>query len=216
MAVKRPGSRSLALRWAMRALVLAGLPTTRTLTSRLALRESASPCGLKMPPLALEQVGALHAVLAGHGADEQGDVDVTEGDVGVVGLHHAGEQREGAVLELHGHALERAERRGDLEHLQDDRLVGAEHRPGGDPEEQRVADLAGSTGDSDANGGLESGHGPNLVTRDRAPKTRGAAVPEGDRRTVVERDALREHRRYSCMDLVSRNSSKPCVPYSRP
>ena len=28
-------------------------------------------------------------------------VDVAERDVGVVGLHDAGEQREGAVLELH-------------------------------------------------------------------------------------------------------------------
>ena len=41
---------------------------------------------------------------------------------------HAGEQREGAVVELHRHAVERAERRRDLEQLQDDRLVGAEHR----------------------------------------------------------------------------------------
>ena len=50
--MKRPGSRSLALDWAISALVFAGLPTTRTLTSRLALRDSASPCGLKMPPFA--------------------------------------------------------------------------------------------------------------------------------------------------------------------
>ena len=40
------------MRWAIRALVFAGLPTTSTLTSRLALRDSASPWGLKMPPLA--------------------------------------------------------------------------------------------------------------------------------------------------------------------
>jgi hypothetical protein len=55
MAVNRPGSRSLALLWAIRQFVLAGLPTTRTFTSRLAAAESASPWGLKMPPLALRR-----------------------------------------------------------------------------------------------------------------------------------------------------------------
>src|SRR5690606_27717260 len=76
----------------------------------------------------------------------------------------AGEEREGTVLELHGHALERTERRGDLEHLQDDRLVRPEHRPGGDAEQEAVADLAGSPGDSDADGSLCGCHGLNLVT----------------------------------------------------
>ncbi len=52
MAVNCPGSRSGALRWAISALVLAGLPTTRTLTSRFALELRALPCGRKMPPLA--------------------------------------------------------------------------------------------------------------------------------------------------------------------
>jgi len=36
--------------------------------------------------------------------------------------------------------------------VQDDGLVRTEHRAGGDAEEQRVADLAGRTGDGDANG----------------------------------------------------------------
>src|SRR3546814_206634 len=49
MAVNRLGSRSAALLIAIRAFVLAGLPTTRTFTSRFALRLSASPWGLKMP-----------------------------------------------------------------------------------------------------------------------------------------------------------------------
>ncbi len=52
MAVKRPGSSSAALLMAMSEFVFAGLPTTRTLTSRCAERDSASPCGLKIPPFA--------------------------------------------------------------------------------------------------------------------------------------------------------------------
>ena len=104
IAVKRPGSRSLALDWAMRALVFAGLPTTRILTSFLALRESASPCGLKIPPFADSRSARSMPCLARHRPDEQGDVGVTERGVGVVGADDLGEQREGAVVELHLHA----------------------------------------------------------------------------------------------------------------
>ncbi len=42
----------------------------------------------------------------------------------------------------------------DLQHLQDHRLVGAEHLAGRDPEQQAVADLAGGAGDGDSNGGF--------------------------------------------------------------
>ena len=71
---------------------------------------------------------------------------------------HAGEQRERAVLELHHHALQRLLRLlvGDLEQLQDDRLVLAEHLAGGDAEQQGVADLAGGAGDGDADGRFAS------------------------------------------------------------
>ena len=90
--------------------------------------------------------------LARHRPDEQGDVGVAERHVGVVGADDPGEQRERAVVELHAHAFERAERRRDLEQLEGDRGVGPEHRAGGDTEEQAVADLAGSPGDGDADG----------------------------------------------------------------
>jgi hypothetical protein len=54
-----------------------------------------------------------------------------------VGLH-SGEQREGAVVEFHHHALERLLRLlvGNLEQLQDHRLVLAEHLSRGDPEQE--------------------------------------------------------------------------------
>ena len=94
--------------------------------------------------------------LARHRPDEQGHVGVTERDVGVVGAHDVGEQRERAVVELHPHALERAERRRDLEQLQGDGRVGPEHRARGDAEQQAVADLAGGAGDGDTDRVLES------------------------------------------------------------
>ena len=52
IALKRSRGTSGALDIAIRQLVLAGLPTTRTLTSPAAPALIASPCGLKMPPLA--------------------------------------------------------------------------------------------------------------------------------------------------------------------
>ena len=78
------------------------------------------------------------------GADQQGDVDVLEGDQRVGGGDHAGQQRERAVFQLHHHALQRG--LGllivQLEQLQDDRLVLAQHFAGSDAEQQGVADLA--------------------------------------------------------------------------
>ena len=52
IAVKRSAGTSGACDDAMNALVLAGLPTTRMRTSSAAPALIASPCGLKMPPLA--------------------------------------------------------------------------------------------------------------------------------------------------------------------
>ena len=52
IAVNRSLGTSGALLCAMRQLVLAGLPTTRTFRSEAAWALSACPCGLKIPPLA--------------------------------------------------------------------------------------------------------------------------------------------------------------------
>ena len=52
MAVKFEGLSSGAFFIAMRQFVFAGLPTTSTLTSRLATSESALPCGAKILPFA--------------------------------------------------------------------------------------------------------------------------------------------------------------------
>ena len=91
-------------------------------------------------------------------ADEQRVVGVLERDLRIVGADHAGEQRERAVLEFHHHALERGlrlvQRRLELQHLQDHRLVLAQHFAGGDAEQQGVTDLAGGAGDCDTDGGF--------------------------------------------------------------
>ncbi len=60
--------------------------------------------------------------------------------------------RERAVVELHDDALERLERGLDLEQPQLDRAVAGQ-RAAREAEQQAVADLAGSTGDGDLEGG---------------------------------------------------------------
>ena len=127
-----------------------------------------------------QQILALHPGPAGLGADEQRDVGVLERDGRVRRAFHAGEERKRAVLDLHHHALERRLRLFDrqLEELQDDRLVLAEHLAGGDPEQQAVADLAGGAGDGDANGLL---HGGLLVTLGQASGRRRGVGRSGGR-----------------------------------
>ena len=135
---------------------MAGLPTTSTLTSRdgdLVQRRA-----LRGEDLGVlqQQVLALHARAARTRTDQHRDVGILERDFGIVGADHAGQQRERAVLQLHHHALERGLGlvHRQLEHLQDDRLVLAEHFAGGDAEQQGVTDLAGGAGDGDTNGGF--------------------------------------------------------------
>ena len=106
-----------------------------------------------------EQILALHTRAARTSADEQCVIGVLECGVRVTMRFHAGEQRERAVFELHHHALECLLRFlvGDLEQLQDDRLVLAQHLAGSDTEQQRIADLASGAGDGDTNGFLAHG-----------------------------------------------------------
>ena len=74
------------------------------------------------------------------GADVSGNLDTRE-------------QREGAVVELHHHALEGLHAGLDLEQAQHDGLIGTEQLARSDAEEELVADLASSAGDSDVDGG---------------------------------------------------------------
>ena len=80
------------------------------------------------------------------------DVPVERG-LGVGGGLDADEQRVGAVLQLHHHALERRQRGLDLEQAQHHRLVGAEELTARDAVDERVADLARGAGDGDVDGG---------------------------------------------------------------
>lgn len=70
----------------------------------------------------LEQVLALHALLTGHGAHQDGNVAVHEGLEGVGGGGDAGEVRAGLVFNLHDDALEDSGHRLNVKQMQIDRL----------------------------------------------------------------------------------------------
>ena len=94
-----------------------------------------------------EQFGALRTLAPGLGTDEERRVRPGEGDGGVIGDGDGTEQREGGVLQLHGHTLGGGGGRGDLQEVEVDDGVAAEDLAGGDAEEKGVGDLSGGAGD---------------------------------------------------------------------
>ena len=106
---------------------------------------------MKILPLMPSRSFALHAGFARHAADQQGPVHVAESFVEAGRRDHAFEQREGAIFEFHHHALQRGQGGFDLNEMQDDGLIGAEHRAGSDAEKECITDLSGGAGDRDTN-----------------------------------------------------------------
>ena len=106
-----------------------------------------------------QKILALHSRAARSRADQNGHVDILEGDFRIRGARHAREERQRAVLELHHDAFQRGLRfvERQFEKLQDDRLVLAQHFACRDSKHQAVADLAGGAGDGDADGSFHEG-----------------------------------------------------------
>lgn len=108
-----------------------------------------------------EQVGAFHALGPRPGTDEQRDIHPVERPYRVVIDLGTRQQWERTVVELHHHALGGAQGIGQFQQSQRDRRVMTEHRTGGDPEQRRVADLAGGAGDGDGDRGGGHADHPN-------------------------------------------------------
>ena len=94
-----------------------------------------------------EQIATLHSRLAWHGADQQGPVGAIESLIKIRSSHHFVEQRKGAVIQFHHHALQRSHAGFDLDEPQIHRLVRTKNKTGCDAKKKRVADLASSAGD---------------------------------------------------------------------
>ena len=104
------------------------------------------PLGLEDSTVRLEQITAFHSLRSRPRPDEQRDVDSVECLIRIGADVDSGEQRKGAIDELHRRALGGSERIGDLEHRQVDRRIGAEQLAAGYPKQELVADLAGGAG----------------------------------------------------------------------
>ena len=151
-AENRSCGMSGALVIAISALVLAGLPVTPIRMSSAATSLRALPWAVKIAPLASSRSPRSMPLVRGRAPTSRARFAPSKIGVRVVADLDPGQRRERAVVELHHDALERLERRGDLQQLQLHRGVLAEQVAARDAEEQAVADLAGGTGDGDLDG----------------------------------------------------------------
>ena len=85
---------------------------------------------------------ALHAGFPREAADHDGDVHALGRGRRVGRCDHARQQGQGGVDQLHAHALQGLGRGLDVEEVEDDGLVGAEHGAPGDERAEGVPDLA--------------------------------------------------------------------------
>ena len=158
---------------AIKQLVLAGLPTTSTLTSSAALALISFALRLEA---ARRRWPSSRSKCSMRGTarprpDQEADVATVERLLRVVGDVHPAQQREGAVVELHRGALGGFDRLGDLQQAELDRVSGPSICTAGDAEQQRVADLAGGAGYGDLLGG-------GALTKS-SPRARGFGRLEG-------------------------------------
>ncbi len=111
-----------------------------------------------------QQVGTFHAGAARTGTDQQSVVGILEGFLRVAVGFDAGQQREGAVFQLHDHALQSVLSLfvGDFQQLQNNGLIFTQHFARGDAEQQGVTDLASCAGDGDTDGLLAHVRTPSM------------------------------------------------------
>jgi hypothetical protein len=147
MAVKLRGLRSGADALAIRALVLAGFPTTSTLMRRLATSFIALPWGPKILPLADSR---SHARPLGRAPTNKAKQH-PQSKLGVI-RHGSSQEGESSILQFHFNPLQATQGWGDFQHLQDNGLIRAKHVTGRNSETELVAYLAGGTSNSHPNG----------------------------------------------------------------
>lgn len=99
-----------------------------------------------------QEITSFLTFASGFGANEEGSFDILESFVEVVSAFDAVKERESAITKLHSNTLKSFLGLRDIDEVEDDGLVVAEHVSVGDSEQQRVADLTGSTSHSHAHG----------------------------------------------------------------
>ena len=83
-----------------------------------------------------KEVFPLHALFSGNAADEQSPVHTAKSFIEVCGGNDAFEERKGAVVEFHDDTAQSRKSGFNFDEVEDDGLILAEHRAGGDAEEE--------------------------------------------------------------------------------
>ena len=195
--------------------MLAGLPTTRTLTSvGGAVGEGLALDG-EDGAVGLEQVAALHALRAGPGADEQGDRRRRR--------RPRRRRRSATMPASSGKAQSSssmatpssAPRAGVISSSW--RMTGwsgPSMRAAGDAEQQAVADLAGGSGDGDADGGLHDGSSSGAGVEAGVERSlgRGERGSHGAVKTLVRAAPDQEKPALRAGQASSRHGPAMCPP----
>ncbi len=145
MANQRSRGTFGALCMAIRQLVLHGLPMTSTPHVRCGARLDRFAGIGEDGPVDTDQIAPLHPFFARHAAHAQDKIAVAEAvfEMAAIGFHDSGQRREGAVVQLHHHTVQRRHDRRNFNQVQDDRLLWSEDLSRRQAENQRVANLAG-------------------------------------------------------------------------
>ena len=111
----------------------------------------------------LEEITTLHTGAARLSTNEEVVVYIAEGSVKITGDDDLVEERESTVVELGLHTSEDLLLEGKIKEVEDDALVLAQELARGDPEDDRVSDLAGGSRNEDTlgwgvGGGCSAGH----------------------------------------------------------
>ena len=111
----------------------------------------------------LQEVTSFHTGSSGLSTDEEGIVGVLETNRVLVTADNAVQEGESAIVEFHGNTVEGTSGGGDIEQLEDDGLVLAQHVTVGNSEDGGITNVTSSTSDSDSDGGfLGEGLGKEL------------------------------------------------------
>ena len=120
--------------------------------------------------VAHQQIRTLHTRSTGFSTNQERDVGILKSVVRVISSFDTSNQRESTVDQFHDDAFKRTHRRGNLDQLQNDRLVRTQQFASSDFKQDGVTDSSGSTGNRYANGLL---HAFLLERQDIWQKLRG-------------------------------------------
>jgi hypothetical protein len=138
------------------AFVLAGLPTTTTLTFLFAWSLSAFPVSTKIFPLSLSKSDLsipgpiVKYSTSGFGSYQKSKVDILKSDSLTISAYDASQGGERAVIKLHLDSFYGILHCWNFKEMENDGLVGSKHLAASNSENGCITDIACRSGDRDS------------------------------------------------------------------